>query len=270
MARPRTRSLAVMLTALVTTAVAVLVHPAAAHAYPSGSGWSAYWSYNTANVAHLDAKIPGVDLHVFVDDTDSGHRYLTGQVSDTAADGSCARVQIHGTLTGGQIEYTVCGSGLNHLFVDFTSAEPLLFVVQRIPSGSTTVASAADILLPSPATDPGVGAVGTKAGWWYTSSVYYKFVLARSGVEVNGAGTHIPNQNARTVVAQVQNLNSLGCASASLSAGITSTSRQACGTGTAQQLELPIAIGNINVNACWRSSLSLSTRCLTTKIYAPN
>ncbi|MET7397056.1 hypothetical protein ABZS66_26580 [Dactylosporangium sp. NPDC005572] len=270
MARTRIRSLLVMFTALVTTAVAVLVCPVPALAYPSGAGWSAYWSYYDTKKAQLDAKIPGVDLHVMVDDTGSGYRYLAGQVTDTAGDSSCARVQIYGTVTGGQIEYVVCGSGQYHLFVAFTSAEPLLFVLQRIPNGTTTVASAADVLLPSPATDPGVGAAGTKAGWWYTSSVYYQFTLARSGVEVNGAGLHFSGQNARTVAANVQNLNSLGCASASLNAANASTSQQACGTGTAVPLDIPIATGNIAVSACWRSTMTLTTRCVTTKVYAPN
>lgn len=270
MARTRIRALLVMFAALLTTAVAVLVFPTAAQAYPSGAGWSAYWSYHDTRKAELNAKIPGVDLHVMVDDTNSGYRYLAGQVSDTAGDSSCARVQIYGTVTGGKIEYTVCGSGLHHLFVDFTSAEPLLFVLQRIPSGTTTVAAAADVLLPSPATDPGVGAPGTKAGWWYTSNVYFQFTLARGGVEVNGSGFNLANQNARTVVANVQNLNSLGCASAVLSTAFTNTSKQACGTGTAVPLEIPVAVGNIGVSACWRSSLSLNPRCVTTKIYAPN
>ena len=204
------RALLAALAVLVSAVGAAFVAPAPALALASGAGWSASWDYYTGTSYQFKATLPGVKLVGYGTDN-NGHRTVLGTIQDTADDGMCARVQIYANGVGYLADEKTCGNGLTKSF----SYQPgfdgaLLIVVQHGYPSSTSYEESSHMWIPSSKNDPTLRSVGTGMFWKYLTSSSYEFGIRRPGVELDGDGTHQPNEQ-RSALTSLRATGALNC-----------------------------------------------------------
>ncbi|RKN51042.1 hypothetical protein [Micromonospora endolithica] len=266
--RRRYRQTAATLTAaLVTALVAALLPAAPAMAtLPSGSGWSASWSYYHPSAYQYAGTLPGVRLTGYANDS-AGTANTVGTIEDTANDGRCARVLLYAYGVGYVADRTTCGSGTYLTYSTGTYSQGLLVIVYRMISGTTTNDKGFYIYIPPSAADPELRTVGTGGSWSYYTSSSFQYTVTRPGVKLTGYGTGNSFDERSSLSTVQKTATNVGCATATVTGG-TAASGGTCVNGGSTSFTRFDHTNNLEASACYQPSPG-TRRCLALVIPEP-
>ncbi|MFG2100785.1 hypothetical protein ACGFJ5_09285 [Micromonospora echinaurantiaca] len=263
----RRRATGTMLVAALVTAIVTALLPASpALALPSGSGWSASWSYYQPTAYRYAGTLPGVRLTGYATD-DSGTSSTAGTIEDTADDARCARVMLYAYGVGYVADRTTCGNGSYLTYSTGSFSQGLLVIVYRMVPGTTTQDKGFYLYIPGSATDPELRTVGTGASWSYYTSTSFQYAVTRPGVRLTGYGAH-QSGDLRSALNTVQKTaTSVGCATGSVTGGVT-TSGGTCANGGSTSFGRFDLSNNFEASACYQP-VPGTRRCLPLNIPEP-
>ncbi|MFY1694617.1 MULTISPECIES: hypothetical protein [unclassified Solwaraspora] len=265
--RIRPRSIGATLVAALVGAVAAALLPAApALALPSGTGWSASWSYYHPNAYQYAGTLPGVSLTGYATDY-SGTSNTVGTIQDTANDGRCARVMLYANGVGYPVDQTICGSGLSLNYSTGNYSQGLLVIVYRMVQGTSTHDKGFYLHIPGSASDSQLRTVGTGASWSYYTSTAFQYTVTRPGVTQVGYGSHQSFDQRSSLNTVQKTATSAGCATGRVTGG-TTTSGGTCTNGGTASFSRFDHTYNLEASACYQPT-SGTQRCLALVIPEP-
>ncbi|TDB74595.1 hypothetical protein [Micromonospora sp. KC721] len=243
-------ALAALLAAMLVGA-GLTASPAQA-ALPSGTGWSGSWNYRGVDTIDVAGTLPGVELIGTASDT-FGTRALFGTIMDTANDNRCARVHIYSTSHQAYVvDKQACGAGSGTPFMATNLTGGLLVIIQRVTPGTTTADKGHYLTIPGSADDADLRSAGTGASWSYYAPDAFQYSVVRSGVKLTGYGSHNSLDQRSSLNTVEKTVTSAGCASASVSAGVTKVSGSTCANGGADHFAHFELGGTLVANACYQ------------------
>ncbi|WP_158554077.1 hypothetical protein [Micromonospora deserti] len=263
----RRRSAGVLLVAAaVSGLVAALLPASPALALPSGSGWSASWSYYHPTAYQYAGTLPGVRLTGYATDS-SGTSGTVGTIEDTADDARCARVMLYAYGVGYIADRTTCGNGTSLSYTTASYSQGLLVIVYRMMPGTSTHDKGFYLHIPGSATDPQLRTVGTGASWSYYTSTAFQYTVTRPGVRLTGYGSHQAGDRRSSLNTVQKTAAAVGCATAKVTGG-TATSGGTCVTGGSASFSRFDLTNNLEASACYQP-IPGSQRCLALNIPEP-
>ena len=266
-ARFRRRSTRMTLfAALAAALVAALLPASPALALPSGSGWSASWSYYHPTAYQYAGTLPGVRLTGYATDN-SGTSTTVGTIEDTADDGRCARVMLYANGVGYVADRTTCGSGSHLTYSTASYSQGLLVMVYRMVAGTSTHDKGFAMFVPGSSADPELRTVGTGASWSYYTSAAFQYTATRPGVRLTGYGAHQYTDQRSSLNTVEKTAATVGCATAKVTGGV-STSGGTCVNGGSTSFSRADLTNNLEASACYQP-VPGTRRCLAVGIPEP-
>ncbi|MFG3423123.1 hypothetical protein ACIBTZ_16505 [Micromonospora sp. NPDC049460] len=264
---PRWRSTGAMLVAALATALVAALLPASpAFALPSGSGWSASWSYYHPSAYQYAGTLPGVRLTGYATDN-SGTSTTVGTIEDTAADSRCARVMLYANGVGYIADRTTCGNGSYLTYSTGSYSQGLLVIVYRMIPGTTTHDKGFAMFVPGSSADPELRTVGTGASWSYYTSTAFQYTVTRPGVRLTGYGAHQYADQRSSLNTVEKTAGTVGCATAKVTGGVT-TSGGTCVNGGSTSFHRSDLTNNLEASACYQP-IPGTQRCVAISIPEP-
>ncbi|QGN47426.1 hypothetical protein ACN26Y_14790 [Micromonospora sp. WMMD558] len=264
---PRWRSSgATLVVAVIVALVAALLPASPALALPSGSGWSASWSYYHPTAYQYAGTLPGVRLTGYATDS-SGVSSTVGTIEDTANDSRCARVLLYANGVGYIADRTTCGNGSYLTYSTVSYQQGLLVIVYRMIQGTSTHDKGFHLYIPPSLSDSQLRTVGTGASWSYYTSTAFQYSITRPGVRLTGYGAHQYTDQRSSLNTVEKTATTLGCASGRVTGG-TTTSGSTCANGGSASFTRFDHTNNLEASACYQPTLG-TQRCLALNIPEP-
>lgn len=255
-----------LVVALVTALVAALLPASPALALPSGSGWSASWSYYHPAAYQYAGTLPGVELIGYATDN-SGVSNALGTIRDTANDSRCARVMLYANGVGYLADRTTCGAGSELSFTTGSYQQGLLVIVYRMIQGTNNHDKGFYLYIPPSLNDAQLRTVGTGASWSYYTSTSFQYSITRPGVRLTGYGSHQSFDQRSSLNTVQKTATSLGCASGRVAGG-TVTTGSTCANGGSTSFSRFDHTNNLEASACYQPTFG-TNRCLALNIPEP-
>ncbi|MGW4498089.1 hypothetical protein ACWENR_05650 [Micromonospora sp. NPDC004336] len=264
---PRRRSTGGRLVVALVVALAAALLPAApAFALPSGSGWSASWSYYHPTAYQYAGTLPGVRLTGYATDN-AGTAATVGTIEDTAEDGRCARVLLYAAGVGYVADRTTCGNGSHLTYSTGSFDQGLLVIVYRTVPDTNTHDKGFAMFVPGSSADPELRTVGTGASWSYYTSTAFQYTVTRPGVRLVGYGVHQYTDERSSLNTVEKTAGTVGCATAKVTGGVT-TSGGTCVNGGSASFSRFDLTNNLEASACYQP-VPGTRRCLAVSIPEP-
>ncbi|SCL17031.1 hypothetical protein GA0070616_1184 [Micromonospora nigra] len=260
------RTTGAALLAVLVAAVAALLPASPALALPTGSGWSASWSYYQPTAYQYSGTLPGVRLTGYATDN-SGTSTTVGSIEDTADDGRCARVMLYAYGVGYVADRTTCGNGSFLTYATGSYSQGLLVIVYRMVQGTSTHDKGHHLYIPGSAADPQLRTVGTGASWSYYTPTAFQYTVTRPGVRLVGYGAHQSFDERSSVNTVQKTVDTVGCATAKVTGG-TAVSGGTCVNGGSRSFTRFDHTGNLEASACYQP-VPGTQRCLPLNVPEP-
>lgn len=262
----RRSSGATLAVALLAALVAALLPASPALALPSGSGWSASWSYYHPAAYQYAGTLPGVELVGYATDN-SGVSSTVGTITDTANDSRCARVLLYANGVGYIADRTTCGNGSSLSYTTGSYQQGLLVIVYRMVQGTNTHDKGFHLYIPPSLNDAGLRTVGTGASWSYYTSTAFQYSITRPGVRLIGYGSHQSFDQRSSLNTVEKTATTVGCATGRVTGG-TVTSGGTCANGGSTSFSRFDHTYNLEASACYQP-VPGTQRCLALNIPEP-